>query len=97
MVYFTLKDNSTEACQKLVAACKQYLSDHDGTIHFSAGSLADANREVNDRDFDVALHVVFDSREAHDTYQTADRHQQFIEQNKDNWAEVRVFDADVLT
>ena len=97
MVYFTLKDSSAAACQKLVAACEQYLSDHEGTVHFSAGSLADAHREVNDRDFHVALHVVFDSRQAHDNYQTAERHQQFIDENKDNWAKVRVFDADVLT
>ena len=40
MVYFTLKDSSDEACQRLIAACKHFLSDHDGTIHFSAGSLA---------------------------------------------------------
>lgn len=97
MVYFTLKDNSTEARQRLVAACQQYLSDHDGTIYFSAGVLADAHRDVNDRDFDVALHVVFGSREAHDRYQAADRHLQFIEENRDNWSKVRVFDADVLT
>ena len=44
-------------------------------------------------DFDVALHVVFDSREAHDAYQTAPRHNQFIDENKPNWERVRVFDS----
>ncbi len=97
MVYFTLKDDSSRARERLVAACKEYLSDHDGTIHFSAGAVADADREVNDRDFHVALHVIFNSRQAHDNYQTAARHQQFITENRDNWAAVRVFDADVLT
>jgi hypothetical protein len=50
---------------------------------------------VNDRDFDVALLIVFDSRAAHDAYQTAERHQRFIADNATTWAKVRVFDADV--
>ncbi len=95
IVYFTLKDSSPEACQKMVDACRKYLSDHPGTVHFSAGTRArQYQREVNDQDFHVALHVVFESDAAHDTYQTAERHQQFIAENKANWAKVRVFDAD---
>ncbi len=95
MVYFSLKDRSPEACERLVAACRTYLSDHPGTVLFAAGTLADTTREVNDRDFDVALNVVFENREAHDKYQVAERHQQFIDENRDNWQRVRVYDADV--
>jgi hypothetical protein len=94
MVYFTLKDKSAAEKDKLVAACKKYLSKHPGTVYFSAGTLAeDLKRPVNDRDFDVALHLVFKNRAAHDQYQTAKRHEQFIEENKDNWTKVRVFDS----
>ena len=94
MVYFTLKDNSADAKEKLVAACKKYLSKHPGEVFFAAGTLAeDLNRPVNDRDFDVALHIVFQDRKAHDQYQDAPRHQQFIDENKDNWKKVRVFDS----
>ncbi|REJ90754.1 MAG: Dabb family protein, partial [Planctomycetota bacterium] len=46
-----------------------------------------------DRDFHVALHVVFEDRAAHDRYQPSDSHQQFIEQNRDTWSQVRVFDS----
>ncbi len=93
-VYFALKDNSTAAKEKLTAACKRYLSQHPGTIFFAAGVLAeDLKREVNDRDFDVALHVIFDSKEAHDRYQEAALHKQFIAENKENWKKVRVFDS----
>jgi hypothetical protein len=95
-VYFTLKDDSADACQRLVDACHQYLSDHPGTAFFAAGVLnPDLARPVNDRGFHVALHVIFEDRAAHDVYQDADRHQQFIAENKDNWASVRVFDSDV--
>jgi hypothetical protein len=96
MVYFALKDNSPAAKDKLVAACKKYLSKHPGEVYFGAGTLVDdLNRPVNDRDWDVALHIVFADRKAHDQYQDAKRHQQFIDENKDNWKKVRVFDSQV--
>ncbi|MFO0968618.1 MAG: Dabb family protein [Gemmataceae bacterium] len=94
MVYFTLKDNSAAEKGKLVDACKKYLTKHHGEVYFAAGVLAeDLKREVNVRDWDVALHIVFADMKSHDAYQTADRHKQFITENKDNWKQVRVFDS----
>ncbi len=95
MVYFTLKDRSPAAVDRLVAACHRYLNDHPGTVYFSVGKLADLSREVNDRDFDVVLNVVFQNRQAHDAYQVAPRHNQFLAEEKANWAKVRVFDSDL--
>ena len=93
-VYFSLNDVSPAARDALVAACKKYLTGHEGTVAFSAGVLAaELNRPVNDRDFDVALHITFASRAAHDQYQDAPRHKQFIEENQNNWKKVRVFDS----
>jgi len=93
-VYFSLKDNSTSAQQKLLAACKKYLTGHPGTNFFASGGLAqELRREVNDRDFDVALHVVFKDQAAHDQYQADPRHLKFITENKENWKKVRVFDS----
>jgi len=94
MVYFSLKDASPAAKEKLVAACKKYLSKHPGEVYFGAGTLAtELKREVNDTDWDVALHLVFQDKKAHDAYQDAPRHKQFIDENKDNWKKVRVFDS----
>lgn len=96
MVYFTLKERTPQNVQSLIASCKKHLTGHPGTIFFGVGTLVpDLTRPVNDRDFDVALQVVFDSRASHDEYQQAPRHVQFIEENKANWAKVRVFDADI--
>ena len=93
MVYFTLKDRSPAATQRLVEACHQYLSGHPHEVHFSVGTLVpDLKREVNDQEFDVALNVVFQNRQAHDDYQTDPRHLKFIEENKPTWAKVRVCD-----
>lgn len=96
MVYFTLKDNSPAAVEKMVQACQNYLRGHAGTVFFGVGTVVpDLTREVNQRDFDVALQIVFESRAAHDLYQTHERHQRFIEENRANWARVRVFDANI--
>lgn len=94
MVFFTLADDTPDNQQKLIAACDEFLTGHDGTVYYSAGAMAaDLDRDVNDRDFDVALHLVFDSKESHDKYQTHPRHLTFIEENKELWSNVRVFDS----
>jgi hypothetical protein len=93
-VYFSLKDNSPQARQKLIAACKKHLTGHPGAVWFAVGTVADEmKRDVNDRDFDVALHLVFKNKAAHDQYAKAERHLKFIEESKDNWKKVRVFDS----
>ena len=95
-VFFSLHDNSDAAIQAMVAACKKYLADHPGVVFFAAGTLKhELTRPVNDRDFDVALHVVFDSQGRPRRLPGRPAHQQFIAENKPNWKQVRVFDADV--
>jgi len=96
-VYFTLKDRTPAAAAKLVAGCREHLTGHPGTRAFAVGTCADYDRQVNDRDYDVTLVIVFDSRASHDAYQTADRHNRFIAEYADWWAKVRVFDADLAT
>jgi len=94
MVFFTLAEDNQANRDELVAACQKYLSDHNGTVYFSAGPIADdLTREVNDREFDVALHLVFANKAAHDTYQTHPQHLEFIEKSKHLWSGVRVFDS----
>ena len=93
-VFFSLSDNSPANVEALVADCQKYLTGHDGVKYFAAGPRGEGfNRPVNDNDFDVALLVVFDDRAAHDAYQTAPRHLEFIEKNKPTWAKVRIFDS----
>ena len=93
-VYFSLKDNSPAAKKRLIDACQKYLTGHEGEVFFGAGELCgELKREVNDVGFDVALHIVFKDMAAHDKYQVAKRHDQFIAENKANWSKVRVFDS----
>ena len=60
-VFFTLNDRTDAAKAKLVQSCKKYLTAHPGTVYFACGTLVeDLTRPVNDRDFDVGLHIIFD-------------------------------------
>jgi hypothetical protein len=95
-VFFSLTDRSDAAVRKMLDACRNYLSSHPGILFFACGTPnQELARPVNDRDFDVALHIVFESVEAHDSYQDAPLHHQFISENKPNWKQVRVFDANL--
>lgn len=93
-VYFTLKDRSEPAAAKLIADCKKYLTAQPGIVFFAAGRLAkELERDVNDQDWDVGLHLVFDTPQHQHDYQNDPTHHRFIDENKANWAKVRVFDS----
>jgi heme-degrading monooxygenase HmoA len=95
-VFFSLNDRSPAAVEKMLSACRKYLTGHPGTHFFACGTPnQELKRPVNDRDFDIALVIVFDSKQAHDAYQEAPAHEHFIAENKASWRLVRVFDADV--
>ena len=95
-VYFTLNDKSEAGQAALVAACREHLTGHPGVLFFACGTReAGLSRPVNDQGFDVALHLVFESKAAHDVYQDSDRHVAFVEGNKHCWERARVFDSDV--
>jgi hypothetical protein len=93
-VYFTLNDDSEAARSKLVEDCYKYLSKHPGIVFFAAGEVVESHeRDVNVRDWQVSLQIVFKSKNYHDQYQKAPDHFKFIEENQDNWKSVRVFDS----
>jgi hypothetical protein len=96
MVYFTLLDASEERIEAILSDMRSYLDQHPGLIYFSCGVRnPDLSRPVNDQEFHVSLNTVFVDRAAHDAYQAHPRHVEFIERNKPNWKNVRVFDSDV--
>lgn len=97
-VFFTLVDDSPEACAKLVDECQTKLADLPGIVFFAAGTrAADRVADVNDLDYHVSLHVYFEGAEAYDAYLPAPSHLAFVEANKANWSRVRVFDSRVAT
>ena len=98
MVYFTLAEDTPANREALVEACRKYLTEHEGTVHFSVGIIGEEfDREVNEQDWQIALNLIFRNKEAHDVYQTHPRHLEFIETSKHLWSKVRVFDSYVVT
>jgi len=94
MVFFTLKDGTKAAREALVASAQKHLGTIGGVAHFSVGTIAEGVVEpVSVRDFDVALHVIFEGKEARDAYLKDPRHDAFVAEGKDSWSKVRVFDS----
>jgi hypothetical protein len=99
MVFFRLKDRSAESRQKFVASCQKNLAGIAGITYFSVGTFAEDSDEpgVSVKDFDVALHSVFVSKAAKEAYLVDPRHKQFVEENRANFDNVRVFDSYLVT
>ncbi|MHB1557659.1 MAG: Dabb family protein [Isosphaeraceae bacterium] len=96
MVFFGLKDHSQESRERFIASCEKYLADHEGTQYFSVGMIAedeDVQEPVSVKDFDIALHVVFENKAAKAKYLKSERHQKFVDENRASFANVRVFDS----
>lgn len=93
-VFFKLKDPSPANVEALVADCKTYLNVQPGIVFFAAGPICkELNRDVNDQNWDVGLHLVFDTKASHDNYQDDPQHVTFVDKHKPTWAGVRVFDS----
>jgi len=94
-VFFTLKDNSPEARAEFVKSCQKYLTGHEGAVSVSFGTIAEdvVEPNVSVRDFDISLLVVFENKEAGQKYLVSPRHLQFVKENKEKFAKVRVFDT----
>lgn len=94
IVFFTLAESGEANCKQLIEGCKRYLDKHEGLDYFGVGVNApEYDRDVNDRDYDVALHLIFKTAADQDAYQTHPRHLEFLDKFKHLWKRVRVFDT----
>ncbi len=96
-VFFTLHDNSPAAVEAMIADCHRDLAPLPGIVFCAAGTCSDVDRAVSDREYDVALHVVFKDRAALDAYMSDPKHVAFMDKHGGNWKEVRVFDSCVTS
>jgi hypothetical protein len=95
-VYFTLKDNTPEMRAALVRDCLG-LRSLNGVLALWVGPRAEEfDRPTNDHEFDMALHVLFRDRAAHDLYQVSTAHQALLSTWMERFESVRVFDSWVV-
>jgi hypothetical protein len=79
VVIFWTDPANPKAAEELIAGAKKYLSTLPGIVHFHVGRMAPSHRPVVDQTYQVALNVVFDSKQAQDNYQVHPLHLEFVE------------------
>jgi hypothetical protein len=95
-LFFSLKEPTEENKAKLIEACKKYLSQHPGIVFFAVGTRDEKlSGGFNDKNYDVALHMIFTGREALGTYARSADHQQFIRETTPLFKGLRIFDSTV--
>jgi len=93
VVIFWTDPARPKAAEELIAGARKYLAPLPGIVHFHAGTMAPSQRPVVDQSYQVALNVVFESKQAQDDYQVHPLHLQFVEKVfKPNCRRVVVYD-----
>lgn len=92
-VYFWLKNaNSDEDRRKLIEGLEK-LTKVKTIKMFHIGKPADTNRDVIDTSYSISWMLVFENKEDQDSYQVDPIHLKFVEECKDLWQKVVVYDS----
>jgi len=79
IVIFWANPAKPEAADELYQGARLFLDKAPGIVHCHVGRMVPSSRPVVDSTFQVALNIVFDSKESQDAYQTHPSHTEFIE------------------
>ena len=79
VVIFWTDPDDPQAADKLIAGAEQYLRPIPGVKMFHIGRMAKSHRPVVDQTYQVALNLVFDTKQEQDDYQVHPMHVEFIE------------------
>lgn len=93
VVIFWTDPNKPQSTEDLLAGANKYLKPIPGVLHFHIGKMVKSHRPVVDQSYQVALNLVFDSKQAQDDYQVHPLHLEFVEKAfKPNCVKVVVYD-----
>jgi hypothetical protein len=92
-VFFELKPGLSDAqVRDFIEGCYR-LADIPSVRQIEVGPRDERmQREVNDQKFGIGLVVYFDDKAGHDLYQDHPIHLEMIQNHREKWAGVRVFD-----
>jgi hypothetical protein len=79
VVIFWTDPNDPKAADDLIAGANQYLKPIPGVLSFHIGRMVGSHRPVVDQSYQVALNLVFASKQAQDDYQVHPMHVEFVE------------------
>lgn len=93
VVIFWTHPDQPAAAEALIAGAEKYLRPIPGVTHFYIGKMVPSHRAVVDQSYQVALNLVFASKQLQDDYQVHPQHLEFIEHAfKPNCQRVVVYD-----
>jgi hypothetical protein len=93
VVIFWTDPKNAKAADDLLAGANQYLKPIPGVRHFHVGKMVPSHRSVVDQSYQVALNLVFNTKQEQDDYQVHPLHMEFIEKAfKPNCVKVVVYD-----
>jgi hypothetical protein len=93
-VYFWLREGGTaKDTRKIVEAGQTYLAGIPGIVKMTVGVPASTSGGPVDNSYSVVLLIEFENKAALDVYDTHPNHLRFIEECKDLWSRVQVYDA----
>ena len=79
VVIFWTDPAQPNAADELIAGANQYLKPIPGVLSFHVGKMVGSHRPVVDQTYQVALNLVFPTKQAQDDYQVHPLHVDFIE------------------
>lgn len=93
IVIFWTKPEIADAADALVAGCEKYLRPIPGVRVFHVGKMVESPRPVVKQSYQVALNLVFDTKQGQDEYQVHPLHIEFVEKVfKVNCARAVIYD-----
>ena len=79
VVIFWTVPEQPNATEELLSGAEKYLKPIPGVLHYHVGKMVGSHRPVVDQSYQVALNLVFASKQAQDDYQVHPRHVEFVE------------------
>ena len=93
-VYFWLKDEAKDRRKEFEAALGELVKIPEIKQAHWGVPAGTEERPVTDHSFDYSLVLSFETQEKHDVYQDHPDHHVFVNQCKDLWSKVVVYDTD---
>ena len=92
-VFFWLKEGLEESERQRFTVAAKKLGEIGLAKQCHVAAPVPSDREVVDASFDFSLHMVFDNTADQDAYQIHADHDVFIDECKDLWTKVVVYDS----
>ncbi len=79
VVIFWTDPAQPNAADELIAGANKYLKTIPGVLHFHVGKMSPSPRPVVEQSYQVALNLIFTSKQAEQAYQIHPQHVEFVE------------------